>query len=128
MMAECVVDASAILALMQREPGADLVADAISRGVASAVNLAEVAAKLAERGHTDARVRDRVERLRLDVAELTIEDAFLAGLLRPLTREAGLSLGDRACLALAQRLGKPAVTADRRWAALDLGIKIELIR
>jgi ribonuclease VapC len=127
-MPECVVDASAILALMQREPGADIVADAISRGVASAVNLAEVAAKLAERGHSDAQVRDRVERLRLDVAEFTVEDAFLAGLLRPLTREAGLSLGDRACLALAQRLGKPAVTADRRWAALNLGIKIELIR
>jgi ribonuclease VapC len=127
-MPECVVDASAILALMQREPGADIVADAISRGVASAVNLAEVAAKLAERGHSDAQARDRVERLRLDVAEFTVEDAFLAGLLRPLTREAGLSLGDRACLALAQRLGKPAVTADRRWAALNLGIKIELIR
>jgi ribonuclease VapC len=127
-MPECVVDASAILALMQRESGADVVADAISRGVASAVNLAEVAAKLAERGHSDTQVRDRVERLRLDVAEFTVEDAFLAGLLRPITREAGLSLGDRACLALAQRLGKPAVTADRRWAALNLGIKIELIR
>ena len=82
----------------------------------------------AERGHTDTQVRDRVERLRLDVVELTIEDAFLAGRLRPLTREAGLSLGDRACLALAQRLGKPAVTADRRWTALNLGIKIELLR
>jgi ribonuclease VapC len=127
-MPECAIDASAILALIQGEPGADLAAQAIRRGVVSVINLTEVVGKLAGRGYTNSQIRDRVQRLRLDVAEFTIEDAFRTGLLRPVTRKAGLSLADRACLALAQRLGKPAVTSERRWATLNLGIKIQLIR
>ncbi|MDE2639506.1 MAG: type II toxin-antitoxin system VapC family toxin [Chloroflexota bacterium] len=128
-MSEWVLDASAVLAVIKREPGEDRVAEALDAGaVVSAVNLSEVVAKLAAAGAPEAGIRARIEALRLDVAPFDADAAFAAGLLIPLTRSAGLSLGDRACIALGQRLGLPVLTADAAWAGLDLGVEITVLR
>lgn len=94
----------------------------------STVNLAEVLTRLAERGASLPDVRRQIAELGLTIAAFDEEAAVLTAGLRPATRHLGLSLGDRACLALAQREGVAAVTADRAWAGLDLGVQIVLIR
>ena len=94
----------------------------------SAVNLCEVVAKLAEAGSVEADIRAVLATIPLEAVDFDVELAYRAGLLRPLTRHAGLSLGDRACLALAARLGLPALTGDRAWAALQLGVTVQVIR
>ena len=126
-MSEWVLDASAALAVLQQEPGEERVERALADGaVISAVNLSEVVAKLADRGMPEAEIRADITRLRLDVAPFNGVDAFAAGLLRPVTRAAGLSLGDRACIALGRRSGLPVLTADIAWTGLDLGPGVEI--
>ena len=127
-MSEVVLDASALLALLNAEPGAEKVAAVLSGAVVSAVNLSEVAAKLAEAGMPEASIRKALDGLALEVVPFDREQAYATGQLRPLTRPLGLSLGDRACLALAQQLGLPAVTTDADWANLELGIDVQLVR
>jgi ribonuclease VapC len=124
-----VLDASALLALANGEPGANRVATAVSDGAAiSAVNLSEVAARLADRGLPGPTIQGNLDALSLEVVAFDRHLAYQAGLLRPLTRAIGLSLGDRACLALGQRFGLPVLTTDRAWATLSLGVQIEVIR
>ena len=123
-----VLDASALLCLLGAEPGADVVAAALPDASISAVNLAEVVAKLRERGLSAGDVRAALSGLSLDVRPFTTEQAHAAGDLRPATRALGLSLGDRACLALARELDAPAFTADRRWLELKLEIDIRVVR
>lgn len=128
-MTDWVLDASAILALLHRESGADRVAEALlDEAVMSAVNLSEVVAKLAELGRGEAEIRNAIDPLGFDVVDLDESGGYETGLLRPETRSAGLSLGDRSCLSLARRLQVPAMTADRRWAELGLGIAVTVIR
>lgn len=129
-----VLDASAFLAYLQDEPGSDAVADAIADGAAiSAANLAEVLSRVTAHGADPVRLLRRLTERGLiegavEVEPLTTADAAEIARLRPLTRDAGLSLGDRACIALARRLELPALTADRAWAALDLGVELRQIR
>ena len=126
-MSDWVLDASALLALLNREPGEERVADALAAGaIISAVNLSEVVAKLAEIGMPQAEIREAVEPLGLGVVDFDAEGAFTAGLLRPDTRAAGLSLGDRACLALGKQRGVPVLTADQSWGGLDLGSEVAI--
>lgn len=121
-MTDWVVDASALLALLNRESGEERVADALADDAAmSAVNLSEVVAKLIDAGRREAEIRAAIEPLGILIIEFDADAAFAAGLLRRTTRQTGLSLGDRACLAVAQQLDAPALTADRTWADLDLG-------
>jgi len=127
-VSEIVLDASALLTVFNNETGADRVLDMISTAVISAVNLAEVATKLQERGMPDDRVRANIEALELRVEPFDEQLAVETGLLRAATPGAGLSLGDRACLALARARGATALTTDRAWAKLDIGIPIELAR
>jgi PIN domain nuclease of toxin-antitoxin system len=133
-VSSAVLDASALLAYLRDEPGADAVADAVAGGAAiSTVNLGEVLSRVADRGADPARVaKQMTERGLLDgaiaVEAFTSADAVEVGRLRPLTREHGLSVGDRACLALARRLALPAVTADTAWARLDLKLELRQIR
>ncbi len=128
-MSSGVLDASALLALLNREPGAERVAEALAAGACmSAVNLSEVVAKLAEIGMTEAEIHEAIDPLGLDVAPFGAADAFATGLLRPASRAAGLSLGDRACLALGRRRGLPVLTADSAWSVLDPGAGIEMLR
>ena len=125
-----VLDASALLAYFWQEPGSDRVEQALASGDAlmSAVNLAEVLSKAADAGMTASDATAMLERLTIEVVPFDTEQAKLAAALRPLTSQFGLSLGDRACLALAQQRGAVALTADRVWAKANLGIRVELIR
>lgn len=128
-----VIDASALLAVLQNERGADEVVEAISAGTAiSTVNLSEVLAKLAEHGHYAVPALMEINRTMegaLRVEPFTEQDAAEAADLRPRSRDQGLSFGDRACLALAARFEVPAVTADRAWKDLPaVGVAVRLIR
>ena len=129
-----VLDASALLAHLRDEPGADVVAEAIASGaVISTVNLAEVFSRVADRGEDPAKLAAELTQSGLLDGAITVEpftaaDAIDAGRLRPLTRDAGLSLGDRACLALARRLEAPALTADTDWQGVAHGVELHPIR
>lgn len=94
----------------------------------SAVNFSEAVAKLRQRDWSTPDAERAMSALHLDVRPFDEEQAFLAGDMRPVTRQFGLSLGARACLVLAQSLSGTAVTTDRVWAKLDIGIPIEVIR
>lgn len=128
MAREAVLDASAVLALVNGEPGADRVAQTIPGALLCSVNLAEVVGKLADTGMPEQAVRSVLGGLGLSVVSFDADLAWRAGLLRPVTRSAGLSIGDRACLALAAKNGLPAMTSDRVWSTLHLEAEVELIR
>jgi PIN domain nuclease of toxin-antitoxin system len=129
-----VLDASALLAHLRDELGADVVAEAIASGaVISTVNLAEVFSRVADRGGDPAKLAAELTQSGLLDGAITVEpftaaDAIDVGRLRPLTRDAGLSLGDRACLALARRLDAPALTADTDWQGVAHGVELRPIR
>lgn len=128
-MSSCVLDASALIALFHQEPGSDKVAQAIEDGaVLSTLNLAEVTSKLNELGTPESLIQTAINVLELTIVDFSAELAYKVGLLRPLTKSAGLSLGDRACLALAQQLNLPAFTTDRVWRDLIPGVHVQLIR
>lgn len=127
-MSPVVLDASAVLAALAGEPGADIVNAVLPNAVISAVNLTEVGAKLAERGMTEADIRTAVGLLGLNVATFDEDAAYAAAMLRVRTRGLGLSLGDRVCLALGVARSAPVLTADRTWARLDVGADVRLIR
>jgi ribonuclease VapC len=127
-MPGCVLDASALLATLRDEPGGEAVEAWLQGASISAVNLSEVIAKFAEWDTPPEVISATLAELNLDVRPFDRSQAERAGHLRSATRRFGLSLGDRACLALAQELGFPAITTDKAWANLDIGIEIELIR
>ena len=122
------LDASALLALLNHEPGSDLVEEQIPGALISAVNLAEVVGKLADLGMAMDEVRVVIEVLGLEIVEFDAQMAFEAGRLRTATRGAGLSLGDRACLATASLRNEAVLTGDRSWLSLDLGVSVHCIR
>jgi PIN domain nuclease of toxin-antitoxin system len=123
-----VLDASALLAALFQEVGSDAVEVRLPRARISTVNLSEVVAKLSDRGFLDDDILRDLAELDIVVCDFDRKQAETAGLLRRSTRMAGLSLGDRACLALAATLGGIAVTADRGWAKLGLDVTIEVVR
>jgi ribonuclease VapC len=123
-----VLDASALLAVLNHEPGFEVASVYLQTAVISSVNLSEVVGRLAAAGMPEPEIREAIQLLALDIISLDEEQAFRTGLLQPSTREQGLSLGDRACLALAQLLDAPAVTADRAWSALGNDYDVRLIR
>ena len=125
-MGSRVLDASALLALLNSEPGSEVVAALLPEAVMSSVNFSEVVAKLADERRPELEIRSYLGALGLLIVEFDTELAYWAGLLRPLTKATGLSLGDRACLALAESMNVPVVTSDRAWASLS--VKVELIR
>ncbi|HWF26408.1 MAG TPA: type II toxin-antitoxin system VapC family toxin [Solirubrobacteraceae bacterium] len=129
-----VLDASALLAYLGNETGADVVADAIAGGaIISTVNLGEALSTLAARGSDPADVTSSLTDRGLLDGAITLEpfttaDAIEVARLRPLTYSAGLSLADRACLALAHRLSTPVLTADHAWTGLTVDVDIRPIR
>lgn len=123
-----VLDASALLAVILQEPGSDAVQAFLGRSVMSTVNLCEVHTRLIDSGISEADSARLVSSFEFEPLAFTTEMAVETARLRKLTRHLGLSMGDRCCIALASILGVPAITADRQWAKLDLGIDIHLIR
>lgn len=127
-MPDAVLDASALIALLWDEPGAEMVERLLGRAVMSAVNWAEVLQRYRAHGVATTDKRESVEALGVAIQGFTSADADTVAELWKPTRRAGLSLGDRACLALARRLGLPAHTADRDWRKVDVGVAVVLIR
>lgn len=129
-MTGCVLDTSAVMALLRDEPGGADVSRRLDSAVVSSVNVSEIVAVLTRDGMTPDQVAAILNHLDLTVVEFDVDLAFDAGCLIGQTGALGLSLGDRACLALALRLKLPAVTADRAWARIDAGpgLDVELIR
>jgi ribonuclease VapC len=127
-MASAVLDASAVLAHIGGEQGSSAVAQVAAEALISAVNLADVYSKLVERGLTADQADAIIYRYGFEIVPFDEELARQTGVLRSATRKLGLSLGDRACLALAQRENLPAFTADKTWAKLNLGIDIKVVR
>ena len=124
-----VFDSSALLAIAFEEKGADVAARRLSGGIISAVNASEVVARFVDLGVSGEDARASLLGFGLEIRLFDTALAVAAGLLRAATREKGLlSLGDRACMALAMREQVGIVTAERAWATLDLGVEIELIR
>ncbi len=125
-----ILDASATLAVIFEESGADAVAAALRSGAAmSTVNAAEISARLHQDRWTDAEVVLAFEELGIELLPFSFQAAMLSGKYRGATRHLGLGLGDRACLATACLEACPALTADQSWQQLDLvGVEIKCIR
>jgi PIN domain nuclease of toxin-antitoxin system len=126
------LDASAILAFLQGEPGADRVREALqsTQCLVSAANQAEIISKSLDRGGNKDIIQRILAELDYTVIDTLAEDGTQAGWLRAATRHLGLSLGDRLCLATAQRLNSQVLTTDRDWLKLatELGLNIVCIR
>jgi ribonuclease VapC len=123
-----VLDASALLSLLNSEEGSDLVQSCLPHSVISTVNLAEVVTCLSLVGIPEGEVHQALTILGLEIIPFDEEQAYCSGYLSIHTQPFGLSLGDRACLALALTNQSTAVTADRSWKKLELGVEIKLIR
>lgn len=124
----CVLDASALLAYLQRETGFEKVVEALEKGaVCSAVNLAEVCTKANSRGIDPDDVSNRLRALGLEIIAFGERDARESARMHQRLRGLGLSLADRACLTLAARLDRPALTTDRAWRRAA-HLKVELLR
>lgn len=127
-MSRAVIDASAMLAFLLREPGGDAVVPALGDGVMSAVGYSEVLVKLMDRGAPLAEAIGFVSPFQLEIVQFESDLAAMAASLRPLTRKLGLSFADRACLALGLQSGLPVLTSDKAWSKLKLDVKIMQIR
>jgi PIN domain nuclease of toxin-antitoxin system len=127
-VSEVVLDASAVLALINEEPGGETVEALLDDAIISAVNWSEVIAVLTDAGFAIERAGARIAALDLEVVAFDQAQALAAGALRSATRSARLSFGDRGCLGLAGTRAAPAITADRRWARLRPDAEVRLIR
>lgn len=129
-MSEAVLDASAVLAYLNDEPGAASVAEVLEHGgaVIGAVNYAEVSAKLLALGMPEPVATEVMRSLEMEVVPLDEETAWISARLVLITKPFGLSLGDRCCLALGQRMGLPVLTADKLWTEIKPGVNARLIR
>jgi ribonuclease VapC len=126
-----VLDTSAVLAILFREPGQDVVRSALHEGaLLSTVNFAEAITRLVRDGMAADRAAAAITALPIGLRDLDAELATDAGALFDQTRPFGLSLGDRACLALARQESVPALTGDRVWVQVAplLGVEVRLIR
>ena len=128
MVIEFVLDASAVLARLHDEPGAEIVRAALPTACMSAVNYAEAISKLIDEGLPFAEAGNVIDRLYCEVIEADKSRSALVGSMRDATRRAGASMGDRFCLQLGRELGVPVLTTDRRWKDLDVGVEVVVIR
>lgn len=126
-VADVVMDTSAILAFLLNERGAAEVTDLIDSAAVSANIVAELATKLSDEGMSQNDIAATIKNCGFEVYPVTYADALAIGALRPLTKSAGLSLGDRSCLALAAKLGLPAITADKAWATIAGAVGVEVV-
>lgn len=127
-MNKCVLDASAISALLNDEPGAGIVQELLPVAIVSAVNFAEVVTRLSLLGMPENEIHQALDILGLTIIPLDEDLSFRTGSLSIVTKQYRLSLGDRACLALALKTGYSAVTSDRVWQDLNIKVDVKIIR
>lgn len=123
-----VLDSSALLAVLRNEAGADIVIAALPESEMSSVNVAEVLSKAVERGGDEKAALRDIRSMGIKIVAYDEELALKTAQLRSITSPRGLSLGDRACLALAASRNCPAMTAERQWKGLAHGVEIALVR
>ena len=123
-----VLDASALLAYLQDEPGGERVRAVLPQAVMSTVNWTEVIGKAREEGVDTRGLREDLAALGLAFDPFSVAQAEIAGQIKERTRRFGLALGDRACLALGSDRGEPVYTADRAWLRLKVDVDVEAIR
>ncbi|MFS0851395.1 type II toxin-antitoxin system VapC family toxin [Novosphingobium panipatense] len=126
-MSAFILDASALLAMLREEPGGDKVAEALGDARMSVVNYAEVVSHFIHNGMPPHELDDMLHPLPISLVPANADIARLAGHLRALTADAGLSLGDRFCLALASIENVPAWTSDRQWSAVAEKVGVEVV-
>ena len=123
-----VLDASALLAVLLDETGADFVVDVLRGSRLSTVNLSECLSRVIERGHAALALETIVRSFEIELVPFSSEHARQAAELRAASRHLGLALGDRACLALAMEWRRPLLTGDRRLASFACDVDIRMIR
>jgi PIN domain nuclease of toxin-antitoxin system len=123
-----VLDTSALVALLRREPGHEVVASHWATACISAVNLSETLARIAREGIEPRAIKQQLDDLGLGVIDFDPAQAVTAGEIREHARGYGVGLADCCCLALALHMALPVLTADRPWLRLGLGIQVTLIR
>ena len=126
-MSDVVLDATALLALLLDQPGGRLVEERLPQAMISSVGLAEVAARLADRGMPVEEIRSVLDALGVEVVSFDAEMAYASAELGPTMRQAGISLGGRATLALGRSREAVVLTANRDWSALDVGVQVEVV-
>lgn len=127
-MNKVVLDASALLALLNQEPGHSVVEEHLADAIMSAVNVSEVIAVLFAAKLPQKDILDVIQDLIKEVIPFDANQAFIAAEMRTKTQAYGLSMGDRACLSLAKMKKIPVLTADKIWSKVDIGVSIEVIR
>jgi ribonuclease VapC len=125
---EVVLDSSAVLAVIRIERGYEQVARVLARSLISVVNEAEVIGVLIQKGDSVAKALEAVRALPYKLVDLDQQLARRAGSLWRDFKPRGLSLGDRCCLALAEREGLPVITGDRRWTDISIGVEVRLFK
>lgn len=123
-----VLDTSALVAFLRREPGHEMVASRWAEARISAVNLSETLARMARDGIDPRALRHRLDELGLGVVDFDPAQAVIAGEIREHARRYGVGLADCCCLALALHMALPVLTADRPWLSLGFGVQVTLIR
>lgn len=123
-----VLDASALLTLLYQEPGHEVVSAHFPDCCISTVNLTEVVSRFVRDGHASQPVWQKLKATSIEFVPFSVEQAILASHLLSRTQPYGLSLADRACIALALLRGAPALTADRAWSQVQVGVTIRTIR
>ena len=123
-----VLDASALLAFLFREPGHEIAARYLAESCLSTVNLSEVLGRFARDGHDITQVRQQIAASPIKIIPFSTSTAVITAELLPVTKPLGLSLADHACLALAIERKLPALTADQVWLELDIDVEIIAIR
>ncbi len=123
-----IFDASVLLALLRREPGGEDAHRYLTDAAISTVNLSEAAAVLIRKGMPAEAAQEAIDELEMEIVSFDRDQAYRTARLAPITAARGLSLGDRACLALAQTRSQPALTAEREWDHIDAGVRVVRIR
>ena len=127
-MSAIVFDSSVLIAILRQEPGSDVGEQSLNDALISTVNLAEVATYLARNSVPPETINDVLTAFPIEVVPFDREQGLIAGCLYPACKSLGLSLGDRACLALAKSKSLPVLTADKAWLELEINVDVNSIR
>ena len=127
-MSAIVFDSSVVIAILKQDPGFSTAESSISDALISTVNMSEVATYLARNSVPKDTIQEVLASFPIQVVPFEESLAIQTGCLYSSCKHLGLSLGDRACLALALSRKMPVLTADRVWSKLDLGISIQVLR